>query len=225
MTRDTPLGIVLAEGPHVVRIGLATLLSMQSDMEILVESGDAVRCLEAMRRLPRQTGVVALIGLSLQYPNDAYWLIRSIRDIFPTMPVLASAANPDDLAISSALFQGADGFVDQSVEPGEFLDAVRSTARGETVLAGVPETWLGRIADDLELQSTPERVLSDRETQVLRAASKGLTAREIGRRLGMRERTVTTHLTHIYKKLGASNRVGAVTAAAQSGLVALARQV
>ena len=221
MADDAPLGIVLAEGPHVVRAALAMLISAQPDMEVLVESGQGDRCLEATGRLGRGTGVLALIGLSLPGPHDGYWLIRSMRDLHPTMPVLASAANPDDLTISRAMFQGADGFVAQDVDPVEFVDAVRRTARGETVLAGVPETWLGRIADDLEQQSTIGHILTSREVQVLQAASKGLTAREIGDDLGVRERTVTTHLTSIYKKLGTSNRVGAITAGAQSGLVSI----
>jgi predicted transcriptional regulator len=56
---------------------------------------------------------------------------------------------------------------------------------------------------------------------VLVAAADGLTAREIARRLGVRERTVTTHLNHIYRKLGASGRIAAVTAAARMGVLTL----
>jgi DNA-binding NarL/FixJ family response regulator len=56
---------------------------------------------------------------------------------------------------------------------------------------------------------------------VLSAASEGLTAREIGRRLGVSERTVTTHLNHIYRKLGASGRIAAVSTAMRLGVLSL----
>jgi DNA-binding CsgD family transcriptional regulator len=54
---------------------------------------------------------------------------------------------------------------------------------------------------------------------VLSVAAEGLTARQIGHRLGLRERTVTTHLAHIYRKLGAPGRVAAINFAARSGWV------
>src|SRR5204863_5185949 len=113
----------------------------------------------------------------------------------------------DDLAVSRALFAGADGFVDKDVPLTEFVDAVRRTAEGEMVLSGIPQGWLGKIADNVERGASTERVLTDREVEVLSAAAEGLTAREIGQQLGVAERTVTTHLGRIYRKLGASGRV------------------
>ena len=66
-----------------------------------------------------------------------------------------------------------------------------------------------------------QRSFTQRELEVLRVATEGLTARQIGHRLGVRERTVTTHLAHIYRKLGTGSRVAAITAAARSGLVSV----
>ena len=99
------------------------------------------------------------------------------------------------------------------------LDALRRTARGSVVLEGVPKNWFGPIAAS-PIQPPEPTALTDREVEVLHAAAEGLTARQIGTRLGVSERTVTTHLSRIYKKLGASGRIAAITAAADRSVAA-----
>jgi DNA-binding NarL/FixJ family response regulator len=78
---------------------------------------------------------------------------------------------------------------------------------------------VGAIADGIERRRLVETALTDRERDVLRVAAEGLTARQIASRLGMRERTVTTHLSRIYGKLGVGTRVAAVRLATDAGLV------
>jgi DNA-binding CsgD family transcriptional regulator len=73
--------------------------------------------------------------------------------------------------------------------------------------------------EGLDRQRPTPSVLTEREIMVLGVASEGLTAREIGRRLGVRERTVTTHLNHIYRKLGANGRVSALSEAMRLGVL------
>lgn len=218
-----PLNIVIADHPAVVRTGIVFLLSAQPDMEVLADEGTAEACLESLRALRRQRDVLLLVGLGMPGDRGALWLIRAVREQFPAIPILACAANPDDLTVSQALFIGADGFVSKDAEPADFVDAIRRAAQGEVVLTGVPETWVGRIADHVERNVSAERVLTQREAEVLAVAAEGLTARQIGHRLGVRERTVTTHLGRIYRKLGATGRVAALAAANQSGMFAMTR--
>ncbi len=87
------------------------------------------------------------------------------------------------------------------------------------MLEGLPRGALGRIAEGVEGQRAGAAILTARERQILTVAAEGITARQIGRRLGVQERTVTTHLGRIYQKLGANNRVAAITAATRSGLL------
>jgi two-component system response regulator DevR len=216
---DQPLGVVVVDSPNLVRAGISMMVSAEPDMEVVFESATADEALECISHLQSRKRAIAVIGLSLSGDHDSYWLIRSIRDHSPNIPILVAGANSDDMAISRALFMGADGFVDKDAEPAAFLDALRRTADGQVVLSGVPETWLGAIADGFERQPPTQSPLTERELEVLTVASEGLTARQIGQRLGVRERTVTTHLTRIYRKLGAGSRVGAIVAAAQFGLV------
>ena len=80
-------------------------------MEVLAEAGSADEGLEAIQRV-RRTRVVVLVGLGLAGEHDAYWLIRTLRQRYPTHAILACGANTDPTSISRALFVGADGFVD-----------------------------------------------------------------------------------------------------------------
>src|SRR5207244_6423856 len=81
-----------------------------------------------------------------------------------------------------------------------------------------PADYLGEVAVGIELQDEGPP-LTEREREVLCVAAEGLTARQIAARLGLAERTVTTHLAHIYGKLGVGGRVEAITEAARAGLV------
>lgn len=220
---ETRLRMVIADHPPMVRAGMASLLSAQGDMDVVAAEGSADACLQSLRALRLRSEVILIVGLGIPGAQGSLWLIRSVREQFPGVAILASADDPDDLAASQALFAGADGFVSKGVEPAAFVDAVRRTARGETVLEGVPDTWVGRIADNVERTASTVPVLTPRETEILAVAAEGLTARQIGHRLGVRERTVTTHLGRIYRKLGAPGRVAALAAATRSGILAAFR--
>jgi two-component system, NarL family, response regulator DevR len=212
MRPQTPLlKIIVADYPSILRAGVVSLLSAQPDMEVLSDEGTPEGCLESLRSLRQRVGVLLIVGLGLPGTHAALGLIRSVRERFPTVTILACSLSPDDQMVSHSLFAGADGFVSKDVESADFVDAVRRAASGEIVLAGVPDTWVGRIADHMERTASTVPVLTDREAQVLTVAGEGLTSRQIGTRLGVTERTVTTHLGHIYQKLGASGRVSALS--------------
>jgi DNA-binding NarL/FixJ family response regulator len=212
------LGVVIIDPLPVVRAGLGLLIDGSDDLEVLSESGDADAALESLGRVRRSRAVV-LVGLALTGTRDAAWLIRTIRERFPSHAVLALGADADPTTISHALFVGADGFVDKNVAPADFLDAIRRSGNRHTVLVGPSMDAVGPIANELERRREIELRLTDRERQVLSVAAEGLTARQIAGRLGVRERTITTHLGRIYGKLGVGTRLGAIRVAARSGLV------
>jgi two-component system, NarL family, response regulator DevR len=218
--RKRRLGVILVDPLPVVRAGMTMLIEDRPDLEVLAEAGTAEEALLSLARI-RRTRIVVLVGMNLEGEHDAFWLIRAIRERFPTLAVLACGARSDPMAISRALFLGADGYVDKTVDPVDFLQTLRQAVEGELVLAGPPNEWVGVIADGLEQRHEIETRLTEREREILSVAAEGLTAREIGSRLGVRERTVTTHLGHIYGKLGVGTRVGAIRVAAQSGLVSV----
>jgi DNA-binding NarL/FixJ family response regulator len=209
--------LVIVEPAAVFRLGLGHALDSERDMEVVAEAGTVDDGLKAIKRLGSRSKVVVLIGLEANGEHDAFSLVHTVRELFPSHRVLVMGTDIDGVAISRAFFVGADGFVHKDCEPAGFVDAVRRTAVGGIVLEGLPRGALGGIAEAIDFQRTA--ILTPRETQVLAVAAEGLTARQIGRRLGMRERTVTTHLAHIYRKLGTNSRVAAVMAASKSGLL------
>lgn len=211
-------GVVIVERLPVVRAGLAMLIGAQDDLEPLAQAGSSEEALASIAKV-RRTRVIVLVGVDLETPDDALGLIREIRERYPSHAVLAMGARADPASISRALFVGADGFVDKSADPVEFLDALRRTGSRETVLAGTGIDVVGMIADGLERRRDIELLLTRREREVLAVAAEGLTAREIAARLNVRERTVTTHLSRIYAKLGVGGKLAAVRLAARSGLV------
>jgi DNA-binding NarL/FixJ family response regulator len=215
------VNVVLVDPLSVVRSGLRLLICGEPDLTVIGEAATADEAVEMLRGLARRSALVALVGLNLGGQRDGYWLIREIRESFPSIPVIACGANADAIAISRALFFGADGFVDKTARPEDFLNAIRGGARREMVLAGLPPDWLAPIADGIGRHQDRAAMLTGREREILTVAAEGLTARQIGSRLGVRERTVTTHLFRIYRKLGADSRVGAIAAAARSGLISV----
>jgi len=212
------LGVVVVDPLAVVRAGVARLIGDLPDMQVLAEAGTADACLAAVRRI-RRSRLVVLVGLGLSGERDSLWLIGTLRERYPEATILASGAGADATTISRGLLLGADGYLDKDVDPVEFLEAIRQAARGEAVLAGAPVDWVGSIAEGFDRARHIESQLTRREREVLQVAAEGLTAREIAHQLGVRERTVTTHLGRIYGKLGVNSRVGAVIEAARSGLV------
>jgi two-component system response regulator DevR len=214
------LGVVVVDPFPVVRAGLASTLEASPGLEVLAQASSADEAIAVVGRV-RRTRVVVLVAMGLAGDKDSYWLIRTLRERFPGHAILGLGANADPHVVSRALFVGADGFVDKNIELDEFLAAIKSAGDEEMVIAGPAAASVGKIAEGIERRRSVGLRLTKREREVLAVAAEGLTAREIAERLGVRERTVTTHLARIYGKLGVGNRLAALRMAARSGLVSM----
>lgn len=213
------IGVVVIEALPVVRAGVSLLIDGRPDMEVVAEAGTPGEAIEVTSKV-RRSHLVVLVGLGLVGERDSFWLIRNLRERFPTHVILGCGANADAGLVSRALFVGADGYVDKNVDPVEFLQAIRRASEKEMVLAS-PDVGVARVVDGIERRRKLDVRLTEREQQVLAVAAEGLTARQIATRLGVKERTVTTHLARIYGKLGVGNRLSAIRLAARSGLVSV----
>jgi len=211
---------VVVEPFPVVRAGLALLVDAWPGCRLVATAGTPREALEAVARTRRHRIAVLVSLATRDGAEDAYELIRELRERHPSAGVLAMGADADAATISRALFVGADGYVDKRSSPEGFCDAFASAADHLMVLIGPPEEALGQVAEALVQRRDVEGRLTAREREVLAVAAEGHTAREIADRLGVRERTVTTHLARIYQKLGVRTRVAAVRIAARTGLVA-----
>jgi DNA-binding NarL/FixJ family response regulator len=215
-----PLGVVVIDPFPVVRAGLVATIDASAGLEVLAQAGSADEAVTVLDDI-RGTRVVILVAMGLAGDKDAYWLIRALRERFPGHAILGLGSNADPHVVSRALFVGADGFLDKNAELEEFLDGIRGAGAEEMVIAGPAAASVGMIAEGIERRRSVGLRLTKREREVLAVAAEGLTAREIAERLGVRERTVTTHLARIYGKLGVGNRLAALRLAARSGLVSI----
>ena len=227
---QAPVGVVVVEPLRLVRAGLMFILSNERSVRVLGDADSADGAMRVIGGLRGKTRVVVLVSLGLTGDHDSAWLIRRIRDTYPSIRILGLHDNGAWSSISRALLEGADGYVDKNADVRMFVEGIRRSAEGEVVLEGLPPDWLVRSGNgnggpvtlaDLNGKHAGKREagITSREQDVLELAAEGLTARQIATRLGLRERTVTTHLEHIYRKLGVSSRVAAVTKGAELGLV------
>ena len=143
---DPIVGVVLVDPLPVVRAGIAMLIDDRSDMEVLAEAGTAEEGLELVAGL-RRTRLVALVGLGLEGDRDAFWLIRELRDRYPSVAILAAGARSDAIAISRALFVGADGAYLTAVgwKPPKAKASEQLTATREAILAALEASATGEI--------------------------------------------------------------------------------
>ena len=219
--RTGQIGVIILEPLPVVREGLALLVDSFPGCSVLARVGEPKDAIETIRRTRRQR-VTALVSLNASGDgHDAYSLIRHLRERYSSIGVLAMGADADAATISRALFVGADGYVDKRSDPSEFRTALQSASEHVMVLTGPPSTAIGLVAHALVQRRDLEGQLTPREREVLEVAAEGISARAIAERLGVRERTVTTHLARIYRKLGVGSRLAAVRVAARSGLVTI----
>lgn len=218
-TGPQKLGVVLVDPLPIVRRGLELIVEHEDSMDLLASAGTAGEAMEDVRQLTRHGNVIAVVSTGLDGEQDCTWLIRQLRESFPTVRIVASGANSDEETIAEALFVGADGFIDKNSSPDAFLAAMHTAATGEMVLVGPPSSYLGGISREMERKARPHPVLSEREREVLELGAKGMTAKKVADELGLAERTVTTHFCRIYSKLGVTSRVGAISAATRMGLI------
>jgi len=212
--------ILLADDHVVVRQGTRELLEREPDLVVVAEAGDGE---EAVRLAAQTRPHVAIMDIAMPKLNgiDA---TRQIKANDPSITVLVLTAYDDDQYIFALLEAGAAGYLLKNVHAAELVKAVRSVAAGESVLdPTVARKVLNRFAPPTHprAKETILDPLTDRELEVLKLAARGLKNQDIARELFLSVRTVQTHLSNIFGKLGVGSRTEAVLVALRRGLLTL----
>jgi two-component system nitrate/nitrite response regulator NarL len=159
---------------------------------------------------------VAVLDLRLPALSGLELLRLATADSAPTRIVVLSADLESDL-VYAALAAGAAGYLSKDIDPATLGDAIIAVARGETVLS--PDAQ-GSLADAIRHRDAHDHpVLTPRERAILALAAQGRTTQQIAARLHVQPATVKNHLHTLYRKLGASDRTGAVASALRRGLL------
>ena len=212
--------ILIAEDHTVVREGTRQILEQEPDLDVIAEVGDGE---EAVRLTGILEPDVAIIDIALP-KMDGIEATRQIKALYPKTAVLILSAYDDDQFVFSLVEAGAAGYLLKTIRGQELIEAVRAVCAGESVLhPTIARKVLNRFATvSGELQGQkPSKVLSRRETDVLKLATRGLSNQDIANKLGLSARTVQAHLGHIFNKLQVSSRTEAVVHALKEGWVTL----
>lgn len=202
--------VLLVDDHPVVRAGLAAVLALAEDLEVVAELDRVDAAVAFCATTP-----VDVVLMDLQFGQETLGIdgtarIRALPDP-PQVVVLTTYDVESD--VLAAVDAGAVGYLLKDADPTALADGVRAAARGETVLA--PSIAQRMVRRTLR----PEVSLTVRELEVLALVAEGLSNQAIGERLYLSRATVKTHLVHVFGKLGVESRTAAVAAARDSGLI------
>jgi DNA-binding NarL/FixJ family response regulator len=202
-----PIRVLLADDHMIVRSGVSQILNDQPDIEVVAHAADGESAV-ALFRTERPD--VALIDLRMP-ALDGVHVVEQILGEFPDSALVVLTTFDTEEDVDRALAAGAKAYLLKDVSPSDLVECVRTVHNGGTWVSPAVATKL--IARMTRVQ------LTSREMAALRLVAAGKSNREIGEMLNIREGTVKIHLTHLFEKLGATNRTGAVAKAMERGLI------
>ena len=203
-----PVSVLIAEDHAIVREGTREMLGRHPGIHVIGEAEDGPMAVTMTDELQPD---VLLLDLGLPALNGIE-VTRLVRQLPHPPAVLVLSAYDDPNYVHAALAAGAGGYLSKTAHARDVVAAITAVARGKVVLdADIARRILGHAS------SSPEPSLSARDLDVLRSAARGLSTKEIAADLGVSTRTVESHLTSIFNKLGVTNRMEAVVAAVANG--------
>ncbi len=210
--------VLIADDDHLIRAGIAELLSYDPDIQIVGQASTGREAVERARRLAPD-----VVLMDVRMPDmDGIAATRELSRTAPAARVLVLTTFEQDDYIFGALRAGASGFLLKHTPPEELFTAVHTIAAGDSLLS---PSVTRRVIDRMAHQPTPDLAdhakldqLTPREREVLEHLVSGLSNREIATALTVEETTIRTHVKHILMKLDLRDRVQAVIFAYETGL-------
>jgi DNA-binding NarL/FixJ family response regulator len=212
--------VLLCDDQGLVRDGFRMILSAEPDIEVVGEAGEGGQAVELAKRL-----LPHVVLMDVRMPGmDGIEATRRIVVSGLESRVLILTTFDLDEYVYEALKVGASGFLLKDVTARQLAEGVRVVAAGEAMLAPtVTRRLLERFAPVLppaeDGAAAALSELTERELEILKLLASGLSNAELGTRLYLSEPTIKTHLSSVFRKLGVRDRVQAVIAAYDAGLV------
>ena len=205
--------VLIADDHPVYLEGLAGAIERADDLELVAacRAGD-----EALRRIRADAPDVAVLDFKMP-SMTASGILEELASTEPQCAVLVLSAFADGADVHECLSLGAAGYMAKEADRSDICDAIRSVARGKTVLSAEVQASVSEELRRRRVQSGA--LLSPRETEVLNRLAAGASAPEIAGELYLTTATVKTHLHHLYEKLGVSDRAAAVAEGMRRGLI------
>jgi DNA-binding NarL/FixJ family response regulator len=207
--------VVIADDQRVVRDGLAMLIGLIEDIEVVGTACDGAEAVD----LAHTTGPdVVLMDLRMPEMEGAE-ATRRIRSLLPETQILVLTTYADDGSLFPALQAGARGYLTKDSSAEEIETAIRALAAGRTHLdPAIQQRLIAAVINTTPDNRPPPDDLTSREVEVLKLIAAGLSNAEIATALVVSGATVKTHINHILAKTGARDRAQAVRYAYQHGI-------
>jgi DNA-binding NarL/FixJ family response regulator len=208
--------VVICDDQAIVRDGLAMLLKLEPDIEVVGAAEDGAAAVEMVAK---EKPDVILMDLKMPIMNGVE-ATRRIRANHPEVKILVLTTYEDDEWVFDAIQAGASGYLLKDTPRDEVIKAIRGTVSGKTY---VDPSVAGKVLEQVSSHQTQPATLitsklTEREVEVLRLIARGLTNKDISEQLFLSEGTVRNHVSAILAKLGVSDRTQAAVIAIQHGL-------
>jgi DNA-binding NarL/FixJ family response regulator len=207
-----PIRILIVDDHAVVRKGLAMVLRLESDLEVVGEAGNGRVGLETARKLNPDIALVDMPDM------DGQEMALALRKSDPRIKIMMLTGTEVDDRVYDLVAAGIEGYVLKNIEPGELVRAIHAIAHGEAYLH--PDV-MKKIVERMRPHDTPTVSLTPRELEILEWMSTPNTYRQIAGHLNVSEETVRSHAKNILEKMKQPNRAQAVLAAMKAGLIKL----
>ncbi|MFD7766126.1 response regulator [Streptomyces sp. NPDC059787] len=212
----SPVKVFLLDDHEVVRRGVHDLLNDEPDITVV---GEAATVEQALVRVPALRPDVAVLDVRLP-DGDGVSVCRELRSKMPDLACLMLTSFDDEEALLDSIMAGAAGYVLKQIQGSDLVSAVRTVARGQSLLdADATAKLMARLRSAGQQPAEEPDVLpglTDREREILDLIGEGLTNRQIGQRLYLAEKTVKNHISRLLAKLGVERRVQAAVIATQA---------
>ena len=199
--------VLIADDHAIVRMGLAALISAESDIEVV---GEAKNGIEAVRESLRLVPDVVVMDIMMP-KKDGIAATQELHEKLPTAKVLILTSVSASDSITRALAAGAAGAILKNAENQSVIDAIREIVAGKQVIT--------KEVRRLIRKDPPAPQLSPRQQEILTSLTRGLTNDDIAKQLSISVPSVKTHLVALFAKLGVANRAEAVAIALRKHLL------
>lgn len=211
--------LMLVDDHAVLRDGLKNILDLETDIKVI---GEAVSGNDALAKVPELQPDVILMDINIPDRNGIE-VTGILKKEFPSIKILMLTMFDHDEYFMSAIREGADGYLLKDAPSEHVIEAIRSVARGQSVIA--PSMTKKFLNFNQQAPEPPkekkDELLTEREREVLLCLVQGMNNKEIAQELFISDKTVKIHVSKIFKKLDVKSRSQVVIYAVQNQLVPL----
>ncbi|WP_280305514.1 response regulator transcription factor [Nocardia neocaledoniensis] len=204
--------VFLVDDHEIVRHGVADLIDLEPDLEVIGEAGT---CAQALARIPALRPEVAVLDVLLPDGNGIE-LCRELLSADPELRCLILTSFTDEQAMLNAILAGASGYVIKDIKSLELITAIRDVSAGKSLLDNrAAAALMAKLRTEAAGKTGPLATLTEQERTLLALLGEGLTNRQIAARMFLAEKTVKNYVSRLLTKLGVERRTQAAVMASK----------